>query len=320
MLAAREGRLSRIGDFFRSARAARPRLRMAMRLAVCFGALLAAALAQDTRVILLGTGTPNPEWDHSGPAVAIGVGDNIYIVDAGPGVVRRAAQAGIGMDQLTRVFLTHLHSDHTAGLPDLIFTPPSSGRRAGLDIFGPPGTRAMAANIMRAWSADLQIRLHGLEPEVKEAYAVHAHEIKPGEVYRDASVRVTAFAVSHGSWKYAFGYRFEAGGKAIVISGDTTYSANLIEAAKGCDILIHEFYSEKGLEQRTPDWQRYHRAFHTSAVDVGRAAAQAQVKKLVLYHELPMGQPPDEVLDEVRRNFSGEVIYGRDLDVIRAIR
>ena len=94
-----------------------------MRLLLAFTWIVAAAFAQDTRVILLGTGTPNPEPEHSGPAVAIVTGQNVYLVDCGPGVVRRAAQAGILMEQLTRVFITHLHSDHTTGLPDLIFTP-----------------------------------------------------------------------------------------------------------------------------------------------------------------------------------------------------
>ncbi|HTS76356.1 MAG TPA: MBL fold metallo-hydrolase [Bryobacteraceae bacterium] len=279
--------------------------------------LIVTAAAQDTRLILLGTGTPNPEPDHSGPAVAIVSGTSVYIVDAGPGVVRRAAQAGIGMDQLTRVFITHLHSDHTVGLPDLIFTPAVTGRREPLEIYGPPGLRPMVSHIMKAWTKDMQIRLHGLEPAVKEAYIVHTHEIKPGEIYSDATARVSAIAVSHGSWKYAYGYRFDVGGKVIVISGDTTFSENLIAAAQGCDILVHEFYSQKGWESRTPDWQHYHAAFHTSAPDVGKLATRVQPKKLVLYHELPMGQPPEEVLREVRQYFHGEVIYGKDLSVIR---
>ena len=279
--------------------------------------LAATAVAQDTRVILLGTGTPNPEPDHSGPAVAIVTGPSVYIVDSGPGVVRRAVQAGIQMNQLTRVFITHLHSDHTIGLPDLIFTPAVTGREQPLEIYGPPGLRSMTRHIMAAWREDVQIRLHGLEPAVKDAYIVHVHEIKPGEVYRDANVKVSAFPVSHGSWKYAYGYRFDAGGKVIVISGDTTFSESLIAAATGCDILVHEFYSQKGWEARTPEWQRYHAAFHTSASDLGKLAARAHPKKLVLYHELPMGQPPQEVLEEIRRHFTGDVIYGKDLDVIR---
>jgi ribonuclease Z len=289
--------------------------RMTLRLLSAL--LAAAAFAQDTRVVLLGTGTPNPDPEHSGPAVAVVSGLHVYIVDCGPGVVRRAAQASLRMEQLTRAFVTHLHSDHTAGLPDLIFTPAVAGRREPLEIYGPPGLRAMTDHVMKAWKEDTDIRLHGLEPSVKQAYVVRARDVRPGEIYRDAAVRVSTFPVSHGSWKFAYGYRFDAGGKVIVISGDTTYSERLIEAARGCDILVHEFYSQKGWEARTPDWQRYHAAFHTSAPDLGRLAARVQPKKLVLYHELPMGQPPEQVLREIRQYFSGEVIYGNDLDVIR---
>jgi len=276
-----------------------------------------AALAPDTRVILLGTGTPNPEPDHSGPSVAIVSGDRVYIVDAGPGLVRRAVEAGLTMRQLTRAFITHLHSDHTAGYPDLIFTSAVTGRLEPLEVYGPPGLRAMTSHIMSAWKEDMDVRLHGGEPAVPRAYIVHAHDVKPGEIYRDSTVRVIAIAVPHGAWKYAYGYRFEAKDKTIVISGDTTYSTSLIEAAKGCDILIHEVYSKAGWSKRTPDWQKYHAASHTSGPDVGRVAAQVLPKKLVLYHLLPMGEKPEEVVDEVRQQFDGEIIYGKDLDVIR---
>jgi ribonuclease BN (tRNA processing enzyme) len=118
---------------------------------------------------------------------------------------------------------------------------------------------------------------------------------------RDAGMRVIAFAVRHGAWKHAYGYRFEAPGKTIVISGDTTYRQSLIRAAKGCDILVHEVYSEKGLANRTPEWQRYHSAYHTSGPGWGRVAAEVRPKKLVLYHLSPMGEAPEEVIEEVRR-------------------
>jgi ribonuclease BN (tRNA processing enzyme) len=288
-----------------------------MKSAVVALLLAASAAAQDPRVILLGTGTPNPDPRRSGPAVAIVSGPNVYIVDAGPGVVRRAVEAGIQMKQITRVFITHLHSDHTVGLPDLIFTPAVTGRTGPLDIYGPPGITKMTKAVLEAWSEDIDIRLNGLERSVKEAYVVRPHEIKAGVIFRDSAATVTAFPVPHGSWKHAFGYRFDIDGKSIVISGDTTLSETLMEAARGCDILVHEYYSQKGWDGRTPDWQKYHAAFHTSAPDLGRLAAKVQPKKLVLYHHLPMGQSPEQVLAEVREHFRGEVIYGNDLDVIR---
>lgn len=277
----------------------------------------AAVLAQDTRVILLGTGTPNADPERMGPAVAVVSGDRVYIVDCGPGVVRRAAQAGIRMDQLTRAFVTHLHSDHAVGFPDLILTPPNDGRVTPLEVFGPPGLRAMTAGIMQAYREDLAIRLHGTQPSQARGFAVNAHDVNPGEVYRDPAVRVIAFAVSHGTWKHAYGYRFEARDKVIVISGDTTFSPALVAAAKGCDILVHEVYSEKGLARRSLVWQRYHSAFHTSGPDVGRIAALVHPSKLVLYHILTMGETPEQLLREVRRNYAGEIVFGNDLEVIR---
>lgn len=288
-----------------------------MRRLSVFALCCAVAFGQDTRVILLGTGNPNPEPDRMGPAAAVVSGDRVYLVDCGAGVVRRAVQAGIKMPQLTRVFVTHLHSDHTLGLPDLIFTPAVTGRLAPLEIYGPPGIRAMTSNLMKAWKEDMNIRLHGLEPSVPQAYVVHAHDVRPGEIYRDDAVRVIAIAVAHGSWKYAYGYRFVAKDKTIVFSGDTTYSPALERAAAGCDILVHEVYSAAGLSKRTADWQKYHAAFHTSGADLGKLAAVVQPKKLVLYHQLPMGETPEEVMAEIRQRFAGEIIYGKDLDVIR---
>jgi ribonuclease Z len=175
----------------------------------------------------------------------------------------------------------------------------------------------MTRHIMAAYQEDREVRLHGGEPAVPQAYVVESRDVKPGVVYSDAAVRVIAFAVPHGSWRHAYGYRFEARDKVIVLSGDTTYSEGLIQAAKGCDILIHEVQSRQGLEKRTPDWQRYHMAFHTVGEDVGRVASRVRPKKLVLYHQLPHGESPEQILKEVREQYTGEIIYGNDLDVIR---
>ena len=123
--------------------------------------------------------------------------------------------------------------------------------------------------------------------------------------------------MQHGSWKYAYGYPLRGHGQGDRRLRRHHVQRVLIQAAKGCDILVHEVYSQKGLARRTPDWQRYHAAFHTSGPDVGRVAAEVRPGKLVLYHQLPMGETPGEVLQEVREHFDGQVIYGNDLDVIR---
>lgn len=280
-------------------------------------ALTTPLSAQDTHVILLGTGTPNPEPERMGPAVAVVSGDRVYLVDAGPGLVRRAAQAGLKMEQLTRVFVTHLHSDHTVGLPDVIFTPAVTGRKEGLQLYGPPGLEKMAGHLAAAWEEDIAIRLHGGEPSVPAAYDIAARDVAPGEIYRDDTVRVVAFRVNHGAWKHAYGYRFEAKDKTIVISGDTAYSESLIAAARGCDILVHEVYCAQALTTRPPGWQAYHRAFHTLAPDLGRVAAAVQPKQLVLYHQLPANHPPEATIAEIHAHFSGPIHWGKDLDVVR---
>jgi ribonuclease BN (tRNA processing enzyme) len=275
-----------------------------------------------TRVVMLGSGTPNADPDHSGPSVAIVVGGATYLVDAGPGVVRRAALAqrvdsiaALRMPNLDRVFITHLHSDHTTGLPDLMLSPWVLDRTRPLEVYGPPGTTRMVRLLQDAYSEDIQLRLHGGEPSNKTGYASVAHDVKPGVVYQDSNVTVSAFEVAHGKWEHAFAYRFVTHDRVIVVSGDTRPTDAIVRACDGCDVLVHEVYSAKQLATRTPDWQAYHRAYHTSGVELGDIAARARPKLLVLYHQLYWGADDSELLREVREKFSGNVVSGRDLGV-----
>jgi ribonuclease BN (tRNA processing enzyme) len=274
-----------------------------------------------TQLVLLGTGTPNAEPDRFGSALAVVVHGKPYLVDAGPGVVRRANEAfargveGLKVSNLAILFLTHLHTDHTVGLPDLIFTPWVLEREEPLKIYGPQGTEAMTQHLTAAYQADVEIRLRGLEPANPTGHRVEAHEVKPGLAYEDENVKVTAFRVAHGSWPQAFGYRFETPDRVIVISGDTSPTDAIPDQCGGCDILVHEVYSQAGWERRDPIWQEYHAASHTSGVALGELAARANPKLLVLTHQLLWGATPEELLAEVREGFSGTVVYGRDLDV-----
>ncbi len=275
---------------------------------------------EGTKIVFLGTGNPNPDPDHQGPCLAIIVRGQPYLVDCGPGLVRQASAAhakgvaALTMDRLTRAFVTHLHTDHTLGLPDLMFTPAVTGRTEGLELFGPAGLESMVRHIEEAWSEDRNVRLHGGEPSIPAAYSVSVHEIAhDGLVYEDKNVKVRAFTVSHGKWLHAYGYRFETPGRGIVVSGDTTYCPNLIANAKGCDVLIHEAYSAEGLRRRTADWRAYHAEYHTSGLDVGRIANAVRPKLLLLYHELPFAEPDGEILREVRSVYDGEVRDAEDL-------
>jgi ribonuclease BN (tRNA processing enzyme) len=270
--------------------------------------------SHQTRIILLGTGTPNADPERSGPSVALIVNGAPYIVDFGPGVVRRAAAAGIPVHLLTRAFLTHLHSDHTAGYPDLIFTPWTLERTEPLEVYGPPGIQKMTDHILAAYQQDIHERLYGLEPANTTGYHVHAHEIGSGTVYTDENLEVEALPVDHGSLQ-AFAFKVHTPDKIIVISGDTAPVECMVEQCRNCDVLIHEVYSVKGIRTRPPEWQAYHKRVHTSSHQLAELASQARPGLVVLYHQLFWGVSEDELLQEVKMLYDGAVVSGRDLDV-----
>ncbi len=273
-----------------------------------------------TQLVLLGSGTPNADPEHSGPAVAVVVGEAVYLVDAGPGIVRPAAAAAgrnlpaLSPDRLGCVFLTHLHSDHTAGFPDLLLSPWVLGRERPLEVHGPRGSCAMVDHIVNAYQADIQERLQGRQPATANGWQAEVCEIAPGRVYEDSFVRVDAVAVSHGHLP-SFGYKFTSDDRTVVISGDTAPTPALTEAARGCDLLLHEVYSGRGFTEHDPEWQEYHAAVHTSAFELGEIAREARPTLLVLYHQLYWGSSDEELLDEVRSRYDGEVKSGVDLEV-----
>jgi ribonuclease BN (tRNA processing enzyme) len=274
-----------------------------------------------TQIVMLGTGTPNADPDRFGPSVAIIVDETPYLVDMGAGVVRRASAAfkkgvkALEASKLGTVFVTHLHSDHTVGYPDLIFTPWVLERARPLDVYGPKGLRSMTEYLLKAYQEDIAIRTTGGEPSKKTDPIVIPHEVKPGVVYKDQKVTVKAFLVTHGAWKEAFGYRFETPDRTIVISGDTSPSRSVADNCDGCDVLIHEVYSLEGFAKRPPEWQKYHSTFHTSSRELGELATKAKAKMLILYHQLIWSSTEEELLKEVRQTFKGEVVSAHDLDI-----
>jgi ribonuclease BN (tRNA processing enzyme) len=244
-----------------------------------------------------------------------------YLVDAGAGIVRRAAaaaQAGVlplAVRNLRHLFLTHLHSDHTVGLPDIIFTPWVLERETPLQLFGPVGSKQMVEHILAAYSDDIQVRLEGLEPANERGYLVDVFEIAPGVVFEDENVKVTAIPVHHGDWPHSFGYRFESADRVVVLSGDATPSDAVVEACNGCGVLVHEVYSQVGFERRDPVWQRYHGDSHTSTVELADLAARARPDLLVLYHQLHWGTTDEDLVAEVTARFDGTVVSGQDLGI-----
>jgi ribonuclease BN (tRNA processing enzyme) len=277
--------------------------------------------ASGTQVVMLGVGNPNADPERSGPSLAVVVNGKAYLVDCGPGVVRRAAAAEkkgiapLAVTKLSTIFITHLHSDHTLGYPDLIFTPWVLGREQPLNAYGPRGLQAMTTHIEKAWAKDIRVRTMGLEQANTGGYKVIVHEVRPGIVYRDENVTVTAFPVKHGTWDQAFGYRFDTPDRRIVISGDTAPSDEVVRACDGCDLLLHEVYNPHGEELKQQHWKDYFRTFHTSPEELGDIARRARPKLLVLYHLSLEKLPEQDLLEQVQRNYAGRFVSAKDLQV-----
>jgi ribonuclease BN (tRNA processing enzyme) len=274
-----------------------------------------------TYVVLLGTGTPNAEPERSGPAVAVVVNNSVYLVDCGPGIVRRAAAAfkkgikALEPKKLDKLFITHLHSDHTTGYPDLILTPWVLGREKPLKVFGPKGTARMTSHLLEAYSEDINNRLSGLEPSNKTGYKVNVTEYKEGLVYQDSNVNVYAYRVEHAGWQEAYAFQFVTKDRVITISGDCRPCEGIIAASMGCDLLVHEAYSYIGYLTRKAEWQKYHKNAHTSTDELAELASTVKPKMLVMYHILSWGAKPEVMVNEVRQNYKGKVVCGEDLGV-----
>src|SRR6266568_4858097 len=294
-----------------------------------------------TKVALLGTGTPAPDPDRSGPATAVIVDDVAYIVDLGPGVVRRARAAATARSlnalqptNLRIAFVTHLHSDHTIGFPDLIFTPWTMGRRVPLEVYGPKGLKEMSDHLLAAYHIDIDTRTNpdGNQRTFPEGSKVNAHEIASGVVYKDGKVTVTAFATKHAMESY--GYRFDTPDRSIVISGDTNPVEATINACNGCDVLIHEAQPLELLAKMPESIQSFVAKYHTTTEQLAELANKAKPKLLVIYHTVsfPPGIAPPRLLPpksgadtlyaspemlqkEISSRYSGKFVIGKDLDV-----
>ena len=293
-------------------------------LIVCMSTLLPAlsfSQSPRTKIVFLGTGTPLPDPDRNGPATAIVVDSIAYLFDAGTGIVRRAeaaSRAGIPAlktMKLGRVFLTHLHSDHTLGLADLIFTPWIAGRVAPMEIFGPPGTKRLVNGILDGNFEDIQERLQSSGGPPANGWNANVHEIAEGIVYKDERITVRAFAVPHSKWKFAFGYRIDTPDRSIVHSGDDRANDAIARECNGCDVLIHEVYSDAGFTTIPVIRQAYHAQAHTSATQLGGIATAAHPGILILYHQIFFGATDEQLLSEVRSKFKGRVVSAKDLMV-----
>jgi len=294
-----------------------------------------------TKVVLLGTGTPVPDPDRSGPATVIAVDDRAYLIDFGPGVVRRAEAAALKSGiaavepgNLKVAFVTHLHSDHSAGYSDLILTGWTSGRTVPLEVYGPSGLASMTEHILQAYRIDIATRTNpeGNQRRFPDGSKVNAHEIKPGVIYKDDKITVTAFATKHAMESY--GYRFDTPDRRIVISGDTNPVEATINACNGSDILIHEAQAVELLPKLPESIRSFVAKYHTTTEQLAELAKKANPKLLVIYHTIsfPPGLAPPRLLPpkastdalyaspemlqkEIISRYSGNFAIGKDLDV-----
>jgi ribonuclease Z len=274
-----------------------------------------------TNVTLIGTAGMFTNPVRSGQSVAIRTNEgNVYFVDAGRDVVDKSLKANIKTNEFKVIFITHLHSDHTVGLTDFILTSASeSQRNFVLKVYGPIGIQKMIDHILKGWEEDIYQRTHLEDQPISYEVEVHENPEDGGEVYSDASIKVTAVRTVHTNWKYAYGYLFEptTGGK-IMVSGDTVFNKNIRKASKKVDILVHEVFSLTGATAHntpTHDEVELMEGLHTSGIELGKLANKAKPNLVVLTHVALLGQTPAVLLGEIAQNFDGPVYQGADTDM-----
>ena len=292
-------------------------------IAACLSAGAAFGAESDFRVTLLGTASPSPRPDRFGPSTLVEAGNIRLLIDAGRGVPIRLWQMRVPMGTIDALLITHYHSDHVSGVPDVWLTgwlqPPFGQRRTPFHVIGPTGAKELMDNLQRAYAADVKIRLAD-EKNPPEGIAVKVDEFAAdGVVFDRDGVRVTAFEVDHGDViKPAYGYRIDYRDRSVVISGDTRFSENLIRHGSGADLLIHELGAAKPELLKNPAMQRII-DHHTTPRDVGRVFDRTRPKLAVYTHIVRLSNAtiPEpslaEILAETRETYSGPLVFGEDL-------
>ena len=283
--------------------------------ALVMAALISSAPAQEFRVTLLGTGNPRPVMSRFGPSILVEAGNEKLIFDCGRGAAQRLDQLNVPFSAITALFLTHLHSDHTVGIPDLWLTGWVMGRATPLPIWGPEGTKAMMEHLREAYTFDIHIR-RDVDTKLPGAgVEVIANDIEEGVVYNRAGVKVTAFLVDHGEIKPAFGYRVDYGGHSVTLSGDTRPSENLVKFAQGTDVLIHEVIDPEAFgDTVSADTQEQRKKIiehHTTPEQAGIIFTRVKPKLAVYSHIVPPDVP--DVVPHTRKTYAGPLEVGEDL-------
>jgi ribonuclease Z len=271
--------------------------------------------AQKLKVTLLGTGNPEPRMDRFGPSILVEAGHEKLLFDCGRGAAQRIAQINVPFSEVTALFLTHLHSDHVVGIPDLWLTGWIRGRKTPMQVWGPAGTTPMMAHLEEAFSFDIRMRrdIDGKLPA--QGVVVVAKDIEQGVVYESGGIKVTAFTVDHGPVKPAVGYRVDFAGHSVVLSGDTRFSENLIRVAQGADVLVHEVIDPVAFRasapQRTAEANQIVIDHHTTPEQAGTVFKQSRTRLAVYSHIVPAIAP--DLVSQTRKTYSGPLEVGEDL-------
>lgn len=294
-----------------------------MRIAILRCVILAACLStvcysQTLKVTLLGTGNPRPRIDRFGPSILVEAGKETLLFDCGRGATIRLSQASVPFSSVTALFLTHLHSDHVVGLPDLWLTGWIMGRHVPLQVWGPTGTVDMLKGLEQAYAFDVHMRRDVDEQIPAEGAVLMGKDIGEGVVYENNGVKVTAFLVDHGPVKPALGFRVDYQGHAVVLSGDTRPSENLIKFSRGTDLLVHEVFDPEAYREvgnsLTPEQRKRVREHHSTPEEAGTVFTKVAPKLAVYSHIVPPDVP--DVIPHTRKTYSGPLEVGEDLMTI----
>jgi ribonuclease Z len=279
----------------------------------------AAGKAQQIKVTLLGTGCPPAVMNRFGPSTLVEAGNQKFVFDAGRGALQRLTQLGVRWQDVQGVFLTHLHSDHVVGFPDLWLTGwlIAPGRSVPLPVWGPSGTSSMMAHLAQAYEADIKVRIAN-DGVSADGVKLVAHDIVEGIVYDRGGVTVTAFEVDHAPVRPAFGYRIDYAGRSVVLSGDTRFSENLIRHAQGVDLLVHEVFVPVTLTRlgMPPERAKKIIAYHVTPQQAGDVFTRTKPRLAVYSHICMPSAGEQDVIGPTRTTYSGPLEVGEDLMVI----
>jgi ribonuclease Z len=279
----------------------------------------AAAQGQEIKVTLLGTGCPPAVMNRFGPSIFVEAGEQKFIFDAGRGALQRLNQIKVPWRDVNGVFLTHLHSDHVVGFPDLWLTGwLTPGRDRPLEVWGPRGTKRMMSLLEQAFEYDIRIRLYD-DRAAPDGVVILAEDITEGFVHENSGVKITAFEVDHTPVKPAFGYRIDYSGRSVVLSGDTRTSENLIRHAQNVDLLIHEVASPETFQRVgvAPERTTSVVAHHTTPEQAGEVFARTKPKLAVYSHIVLPNATEQDLIPPTRKTYSGPLELGEDLMVIK---